>query len=158
MAMMKLKVGLKENADKMKSLADQILADNADFVQLFQGRNFVGLAKLLRERGVMLTTPAYEKISGKESAEFWQNAWGENVTPEIQVTSILLSDALGTQTIHICVGDPMKEMKPDTVTYDAVAIVTWEFHLVSREKGSTGHNATVAVVGTYLHKTGCPWG
>lgn len=149
--------------EKMRqSLAQQIASDFSAMKFLFEAKDFCCLAKLLEKRGAAIATPGYKKMWGGASAEFWQSVWKEGMELNFIPLHIEVSGAIAPQPVPFCdlidQGIPITEWKRNPVSYDAVAILIFEFHIVSKSSGTTSHNATGEGSGIYLHKTGCPWG
>jgi len=149
--------------EKMKaSLAQQVTADFDAMKLLFQERDFSSLAKLLEKRGAAITTPGYQKIWGGPSAEFWQSVWKKESEFRLVPVSIQVSGAITPQPVPLStlidMGSVLKDEKGNPISYDAVAIVTFEFHIVSKSGSSTSHNDTGLGIAIYLHRTVCPWG
>jgi hypothetical protein len=153
----------KDVLEKAKgSLAQQIAADFEAMKLLFEAKDFCCLAKLLGKRGAALTTPGYEKICGGGSAEFWQSVWKDGLELNFVPVSIVVSGAITPQPVPLCTlidqGSMIKDEKGNPIYYNAVAILTLEFHIVPKVKGEASHNATGMGTATYFHKTVCPWG
>ena len=152
----------KEVLEKAKgSLAQQIAADFEAMKWLFETKDFNCLAKLLGKRGVALTTPRYEKICGAGSAEFWQSVWKEGVELNFVPVHIEVSGAIVPQPVPfrdlLDQGITITEWKRNPIKYNSVAILIFEFHIVSKAKGAASHNDTGMANATYRHKTVCPW-
>lgn len=151
-------VKLREN---MKgSLAHQVVVDFDAMKLEFEGNNLTALAELLGRRGVFLTTPKFEKIRGAEIALFWQGK-GE-VTLGVVPVHLHISGAINPQLVPYSAfadqGITIEQWEKNAIKYDAVAVLIFEFHIVSKTNGAASHNDTGLGVATYLHKTGCPWG
>jgi len=149
--------------EKMReSLAQQIASDFEALKFLFEAKDFCCLAKLLEKRGVAIATPGYKKIWGGASAEFWQSVWKEGAELNFVPLHIEVSGAIAPQSVPFCdlidQGITITEWRRNPTSYDAVGILIFEFHIVSKSSGTTSHNATGEGSATYLHKTGCPWG
>ena len=144
------------------SLAQQVAADFEAMKLLFEAKDFCSQAKLLEKRGADLTTPGYEKIRGAGSAEFWQSVWKEGLELNFVPLSIVVSGAITPQPVPLSTlidqGIMIRDEKGNPIYYNAVAILTFEFHIVPKVKGAASHNETGVCTATYLHKTVCPWG
>lgn len=159
MKKMAFKEGMKRNEAMMLSLADKIIEDQLFLAGAFASHDFVGMATRLGERGASLVSPKYKRILGKESGQFWKNSAEEAVELQIVIASIFISDAIGPQTIQVCEPDEKtKGLVPVTYDYDAAAVVTFEFHLISKEKGTIVHNQTGIATLSYRHQGRCIWG
>jgi hypothetical protein len=133
------------------SLAHQVAADFDEMKSAFEENRLSDLVILLGRRRAVLTAPGFEQIPGAGSAEFWRNARGGGATLRLVPVNLHISGAM----------QPKPDLKTDPkggIENDAVAVVIFEFHVVSRTPGATSHNDTGLCVATYLHKTGCPWG
>jgi hypothetical protein len=149
----------------LETLAQQIDYDFKAMKVLFEKRDFCCLAKLLGKRGGFLTTPGFEKICGGGSAEFWQSVWKEDLEINFKAVSIVVSGAITRQPVPLCTlieeGSALKDQRGNPIFYNAVAYLVFEFHIVPKTVPKTSpsyHNQTGGGGGTYLHKTGCPWG
>lgn len=148
--------------DAKKSLAQQIAADFEAMRYFLEKKDFCCLAKLMEKRGVVIITPAYKKIWGGSSAEFWKNAWSDEAKIKLIPIHIQISGALGKQLVPFCdlldEGVTVTEWMKKSPQYNAVAVLVFEFHIVTKSGGTTVHNATGGADASYIHKTGCPWG
>jgi len=149
--------------EKMKaSLAQQVTADFDAMKLLFETKDFSSQAKLLEKRGAALTTPGFEKIRGADSSEFWKSVWKDAVELNLVPVSIVVSGAITPQPVPLSTlidqGIMIRDENGNPIKYDAVAILTFEFHIVPKSRGTTFHNETGVCTATYFHKTVCPWG
>jgi len=149
--------------EKMKaSLAQQIAADFEAMKLLFEAKDFSSQAKLLEKRGAALTTPGFEKIRGVDSEEFWKSIWEDGLELNLVPVSIVVSGAITPQPVPLSTlidqGIMIRDERGNPIKYDAVAILTFEFHIVPKARGTTFRNDTGVCTATYLHKTVCPWG
>jgi hypothetical protein len=110
------------------------------------------MAKIYKKRGGMIVSPDYERIPGSESAEFWQKVWEKGAKMEIKPVSIYLTNVIGERPVNIFLGDRVEKK-----TFDTVAFVIHEFHIVQKTEGESTHNATGHGIGIYRHQTDCVW-
>jgi len=146
--------------DMMVSLAHQVAVDFDAMKLELEGNHPSALAELLGRRSAVLTTPAFEKIRGAESAVFWQGRG--KVTLRLVPVHVHISAAINPQLVPYSdvtdQGITIAEWEKNAVKYDAEAVLIFEFHIVSKPIGTASHNDTGLGVALYRHKTGCPWG
>lgn len=157
------RVQARDARERMKSsLAQQVTADFDAMKVLFQAQDFSSLAKLLEKRGATITTPGFQKIWGGPSAEFWKSVWKKEAEFKLVPISIQVSGALTPQPVPLGtlveLGSPLRDETGNPISYDAVAIVIFEFHIVSPTGSPASHNDTGLGIAVYLHRTVCPWG
>jgi hypothetical protein len=149
---MVLQEGMTRDMKVLEGLATEITKDNDELAGDFESRDFIAMAKIYKKRGGVIVSPDYERIAGSESAEFWQQVWEKGAKAEIKPVSIYLTNVIGKKLIKSLVGDSIGEK-----TYDTVAFVIHEFHIVQKTEGETAHNLSVAACMVYRHQTDCHW-
>ena len=155
-ALVKVKRGLEVKPDVIDALVLKILEDEKYLADNFYNKDFIAVAKRLGERGTSLLTPKYEKMWGGNSAEFWRDSAAGGATLLPVVIGIYVTDVVGRQTIDVCAPDSKtKVLTAARITYDYVASVTQEFHVI--ETGAVKGNATSFGAEIYRHQDTCVW-
>lgn len=149
--------------DKAKSsLSHQIASDFEAMKVLFETKDFHSLAMLLGRRGVYLATESFEKIPGAGSAKYWESVWEEGVELKLVPVTIHLASVKEPLRVPfnavIDQGITIEEWKKNPSSYDTMAILIFECHIVKRQMGKTKQNRTDLGTAIYFHKNICPWG
>ena len=154
--LVKFRPGIEIDPEVIQKLVDKIIKDNVYLSERFAARDFIAVAERLGERGTSLLTPGYEKMWGGDSAGFWRDSAAGGATLMPVVVAIYITDAVGRQTIDVCVPNPeTKVLTPGRITYNYVASVTQEFHVI--KSGTVIHNATGVGDEIYRHQDTCVW-
>lgn len=154
---MKMKEGMEKDIKKMESLADEIMEDNEKLSRYFKNGDFVDIAELYKERSAILVTHEYKKIPGKSSGAFWKSVWTEGAELKFKTVNVYLSDVIGKKTVQVFEADPKGQKILKERTYDTIAFVIQEFHVIIKKEGSILHNITGEENRSYIHQDGCPW-
>jgi len=156
----KLSPGIDKSWPGLASLGNQVLEDIKSLQKYFSAGKS-GLAQieaLLDQRRGVISVEGYALMYGKDSATFWGNRQAEGGTLEIKVAMVYVSNVTGP---HPVLPIPKEAVKPPVGgrTFDAVAFVIVEFHLIKKTKeGAVLHNATFSGELGYRHQDNCHWG
>jgi len=149
--------------DKAKgSLSHQIASDFEAMKVLFETKDFKSLAMLLGRRGVYLATESFEKIPGAGSAKYWESVWEEGVELKLVPVYIYLAGVKEPLQVPfnavIDEGITIEEWRRNPSSYDTMAILVFECHIVKKAMGKPAQNRTDLGTAIYFHKNICPWG
>jgi hypothetical protein len=154
--LVKVRPGLNVPEDVIMRLVGKIVEDNDNLTADFGGGNFIDVAKRLGKRGTSLLTHDYEKMPGNDSAGFWRDSAKGGAILAPVVDAIYITDVVGRRTVEVCLADAKTgALAPQRLTYDYVAAVTQEFHVI--ERGAATHNATSFGGQVYRHQDTCIW-
>jgi hypothetical protein len=154
---------LSEKIDKrwpaLTKLAEQIIVDNEALQASFQKRDFWAMADLFGKRHGVVSSRDYEIIYGGDSEGFWRTVWSEGATLDIRTAMVYVSNVLGPRPGPIISRDKMGKLSFREGTFDAVAFVAQEIHVISKTKaGAVLHNDTYFCDLGYRHQDTCHWG
>jgi hypothetical protein len=154
---------LSEKIDKrwpaLIRLAEQISEDNAALQASFQKRDFCAMADLFGKRHGVVSSRDYEIIYGKDSEVFWRTVWSEGATLDITTAMVYVSNVLGLRPGPVISRDKMGKLSFREATFDAVAFVAQEIHVISKTKeGAVLKNDTYFCDLGYRHQDTCHWG
>lgn len=146
-----------------KTLVEQVISDFRTMGALFKAKEFHCLAKLMGKRGVSLITVGFEKLPGAASAEYWRSLWKEGAELEFAPVNVFVYNLRARALVPYCAvmdqGITYEEWKRKADYYDAAAFLTFTYTVSG---GATGETSDAVMdppgSGTYLHKSGCPWG
>ena len=124
------------------------------------GKQFAAMDKLLAMRHAVVAGRNYEMMCCGGTAGFWEDVYSTGGTLNLKVVSVYASLAPGPHAIlPASPEDVAKKLIPGKKTYDAVAFVAVEIHVIS--KGGSGaalHNDTYFMDLAYRHQWCCAWG
>ncbi len=162
----KIKVtpGIAKNWHGLQTLDEKIQQDiqalEGYFVEGQKGekKKFFEMANLIAARYAVVSGKNYELMYGKDSAPFWQSVSAGDVTLEIKVATVYVSNVPGPHFNLPLTEDMKSKLMGRKDVYDAVAFVPMEIHIVAKtEKGELMHNDTYHMNLVYIHIWECPW-